>query len=113
MVKPAFGTKMDVATQQASLKFFEDNMKILHPFMPFITEEIWQTMEERTPEQALIIAQYPELKSFDEKITTHFEVAKEIISGIRTIRKDKNISFKEEIALSVLNHEQLATDFDS
>lgn len=50
MVKPVFGTKMDVATQQASLKFFEDNMKILHPFMPFITEEIWQTMEERTPQ---------------------------------------------------------------
>lgn len=66
-----------------------------------------------SPEQALIIAQYPELKSFDEKVTTHFEVTKEIISGIRTIRKDKNISFKEEIALSVLNHEQLTTDFDS
>jgi valyl-tRNA synthetase len=113
MIKPAFGEKMDAHTHQASTKFFEDNMKILHPFMPFITEEIWQSIEERTPEKALIIAQYPEAKKFDKKLIQQFEQVKEIVSGIRTIRKDQNLSFKETIDLSVLNSENFSNQFDT
>jgi len=112
MVKPAFGQPIDTKTQRASLQFFEDNMKILHPFMPFITEEIWQHMGERTPSQALIVAKYPTLKSYDTQIIADFELAKEVISGIRTIRKDKNISFKNSIDLAVINTSKFTTDFD-
>ena len=81
--------------------------------MPFLTEEIWQFTETRTPEQALIIATYPELVSFDEKIIADFEFASEVISGVRKIRKDKNISFKDAIELSVLDNEIASSTFDS
>ena len=80
--------------------------------MPFLTEEIWQHITERTPEKALVIALYPEVKSVNEELITNFEFATEVISGIRTIRKDKNISFKEAIELFVVNNEEYTTGFD-
>lgn len=113
VVKPAYGEKMDLATYKASVQFFENNMKILHPFMPFLTEEIWQYMETRTPEQAIIIAQYPELKEFDSNIISAFETAKEVISGIRTIRKEQNIAFKDKIDFYCINNENFATTMDA
>lgn len=81
--------------------------------MPFLTEEIWQDIAPRTPEQALIIAEYPKVKSFNKALISEFNVAAEVISGIRTIRKDKNISFKETIAFSVLNNDKVSTNFDT
>ena len=81
--------------------------------MPFVTEEIWQQISSRTPQEALIIANYPEEKPFDEGILDEFEFIKEVISGIRTIRKEKNIPFKEEISLSVIDNEHLATKWNS
>jgi valyl-tRNA synthetase len=113
MVKPEFGKPIDLTTLTATLTFFENNMKILHPFMPFISEEVWQFMKERKPEEALIVATYPELKQFDKQIILDFEMLKEIVSGIRTIRKDKNISFKNSIELSVINAENYTNDFDA
>ena len=112
MVKPAFGQPIDAKTLAATNHFFEDNMKMLHPFMPFITEEIWQFMGERTPEEALIISAYPSIKKYNTQIIDDFEIIKEVVSGIRTIRKDKNISFKNTIDLSVLNLDKFTTDFD-
>ena len=112
MVKPAFGKPIDAKTLQATNQFFEDNMKILHPFMPFITEEVWQTMGDRSVEEALIISSYPKQKSFDSTIISNFEVVKDIISGIRTIRKDKNISFKNTIELAILNSDEFTTDYN-
>ncbi len=113
MVKPAFGQPIDPKTLKATNQFFEDNMKILHPFMPFITEEIWQYMGDRTPDEALIVSNYPVQKGYDSKIITDFEMLKEVVSGIRTIRKDKNISFKNTIDLAVMNAEKFTTDFDA
>lgn len=113
MIKPAFGEKMDAKTYRASINFFEDNMKILHPFMPFITEEIWQFLGERTPQEALIIATYPTIKTYNKKMIEEFDFVKDLISGIRTIRKDQNISFKESIVLNVLNNENFTQNFDS
>ncbi len=113
MVKPDYGQPIDSKTLEATNQFFADNMKILHPFMPFITEEIWQFMGERTPEQALIVSDYPKLKSYNTQIISDFEVVKEVVSGIRTIRKDKNISFKNTIDLAVMNTEKFTTDFDA
>ncbi|TBW27566.1 valine--tRNA ligase [Gramella sp. KN1008] len=112
MVKPGYGEPIDVKTYKAVIAILEDNLKILHPFMPFVTEEIWQEITERTPEEALIIAKWPEEKSFDETIIKEFAHAAEVIAGVRKIRKDKNISFKNEIDLSVLNNENTSKTFD-
>ncbi|CEN53155.1 valine--tRNA ligase [Capnocytophaga canis] len=112
MVKPAYGQPIDQKTFAEIIAIFEDNLKLLHPFMPFITEEIWQHITERKPQEALVVAKYPEITSFDEQILAEFETAAEVISGIRTVRKEKNIPFKEEMPLSVLNNEQTATTFD-
>ena len=113
MIKPAFGSPIDTKTYNEVIRLFEDCMKLLHPFMPFVTEEIWQQISSRTPQEALIIANYPEEKPFDEGILDEFEFIKEVISGIRTIRKEKNIPFKEEISLSVIDNEHLTTKWNS
>jgi len=113
MVKPAYGKPIDIKTYQSVISIFENNLKILHPFMPFLTEEIWQYIDERTSEEALIVAKYPESKPIDKTIISEFDFATEVISGIRSIRKEKNISFKERLELSVLNNEKSSSTFDS
>jgi valyl-tRNA synthetase len=113
MVKPAYQQPIDAKTYKAVIEIFENNLKLLHPFMPFLTEEIWHLIEERTPEQALIVAKWPEKKAIDTSIIEDFEMAAEVISGIRTIRKEKNIAFKEVVSLSVMNKENLDSNFDS
>ncbi len=112
MVKPGFGQPMDAKTYQSMISIFENNLKILHPFMPFLTEEIWQYIEDRTPEQALIVAKWPDKETFDQDLIKDFVFASEVISGIRSIRKEKNISFKETISFSVLNNDNVSDTFD-
>ena len=113
MIKPGYQQPIDRVSLNAAIKCLEDNLKILHPFMPFITEEIWQHIENRTPQEALIIASHPEVSAFDEKIIADFEFASEVISGIRKIRKEKNISFKERIQLYVFANEKGGDTFTS
>lgn len=112
IVKPAYQQPIDVKTYKEVISIFEDNLKILHPFMPFITEEIWQTMADRSPEEALIIAKYPMVSEFNKELISEFDFAANIVSGIRTIRKEKNIPFKEVIELSVVNTENYTQNFD-
>lgn len=113
MVKPAYGEPIDAQTYNTVIGILEDNLKILHPFMPFVTEEIWQTIFERKPEEALIVAQWPESVGYDEDLIKNFAHAAEVIAGIRKIRKEKNISYKNEIELKVMNNENSSSDFDS
>ncbi len=113
MIKPAYGQPIDKQTYQAVIAIFEDNLRILHPFMPFLTEEIWQYIEERSSDNALIVAKYPEAKVYDTSIISDFETVKEVISGIRTIRKEKNIAFKNAIDLHVINNEKLSEAYNS
>src|SRR6218665_2421042 len=89
MIKPAYQQPIDRATFDKAIEMLEANLKLLHPFMPFLTEEIWQHIAERTPEEALIIAEYPEIKSFNQKLISDFEFTSEVIAGLRTIRKEK------------------------
>ena len=112
IVKPAYGQPIDAATYNKLISIFEENLKIMHPFMPFITEEIWQAMGERSPEEALIVAKWPEQKSVNEALITEFDFASQVVSGIRSVRKDKNIAFKDAIAFSILNNEQIQPTFD-
>ena len=112
IVKPAFGQPMDKLTFNAVIELLEDNLRILHPFIPFASEEIWQNITERTSAEALIINTYPKQELFDSEIIAQFDMASEVISGVRNIRKDKNISFKDSINLLVLNNEKATDIFD-
>ncbi|MFO7746085.1 MAG: valine--tRNA ligase [Psychroflexus sp.] len=113
LIKPDYKQPIDKLTLDAAIRLFEDNLKILHPFMPFITEEIWHQIEERTPSEALTISSWPAQKDYDEKLITEFAFASEVISGIRTIRKEKNIAFKNHIDLVVINNESASKNLDS
>ncbi|MBP6127648.1 valine--tRNA ligase [Flavobacterium sp.] len=113
MIKPAYQQPIDKATFDKAIEMLENNLKLLHPFMPFLTEEIWQHITERTPEQALIVAEYPKMTSVNSKLIADFDFATDVISGIRTIRKDKNIPFKDVIELRVVNNEKASNYFDS
>ncbi len=113
MVKPGYQQPIDKATFDAIIVLFENNIKILHPFMPFLTEEIWHQIAERNTEEALIVASYPEQKEFDKQLISDFEYTQEVVSAIRNIRKEKNISFKEELVLFVAKKENFNTDFDT
>lgn len=113
MIKPAYQQPIDQVTFEKAIEMLENNLKLLHPFMPFLTEEIWQHIAERTPNQALIISEWPKAKSYDEKLISDFDFTIDVISGIRTIRKDKNIPFKDAIDLKVVNNEKSNSYFDS
>ena len=112
IVKPAYQQPIDAKTYHAIIEVLENNLKVLHPFMPFLTEEIWQYITDRTPEEALIVAKYPIQKEFDAQIISSFEVATDVVSGIRTIRKEKNISFKDAVELFVIDNDKLTKQFD-
>jgi valyl-tRNA synthetase len=112
MVKPSYGQPIDKKTYDAVIEAFENNLKLLHPFMPFLTEEIWQHITERTSEEALIIAKWPDTKNINEKLIEDFSMITDIVSGIRTIRKEKNISFKDAVELFVINNEKSTADLD-
>ena len=113
MIKPAYQQPIDSVTFAKAIEILEVNLKLLNPFMPFLTEEIWHLIKERTPAEALIIAEYPKLTSFNNSIIENFEFATEVISGIRTIRKEKNIAQKDVIELKIINNEKTSSYFDS
>jgi valyl-tRNA synthetase len=113
MIKPAYQQPIDSLTLAKVIEMLENNMKLLHPFMPFLTEEIWQLLAERTQEEALIVSTWPEIKPFNSQLIIDFENTIEVISGIRTIRKDKNIPFKDTIELRILNNDKASTYFDA
>ena len=113
IVKPAYQQPIDKTTFDAIIEVLENNLKVLHPFMPFLSEDIWQYIADRTPEEALIIAKYPIIKDFDAKIIEDFEFATGVVSGLRTIRKDKNISFKDAVELFVIDNDKSTKEFDA
>lgn len=98
-IKPNYGEPISAEVYNKSIAFFEELLKLLHPFMPFLTEELWHSISERTPEQALIISQQKKATDFSEQIIKNFETSKEIISGIRNYRQSKGISPRETVEL--------------
>ena len=101
LIKPEYGQPIDRETYEKVLLLFENNLRILHPFMPFLTEELWHFIAERKPGEALTVSSWPKPNVYDSNQIMDFEFAQEIIGGIRNFRKEKNISFKEEITLYV------------
>ena len=112
MVKPAYGQPIDKVTYDKTLAFFETLLKLLHPFMPFITEELWQHIYDRQPGESIMTQTLVKDMPYNEALIAQFEAVKEVISGIRTIRLQKNIAQKEALALEVTGENPVA-GFDS
>jgi len=111
-IKPGYQQPIDKITFDTVIEMFENNLKVLHPFMPFLTEELWHQIANRSEEQALIVSLYPERKTVDQTILNDFEIAAEVVSGIRTIRKEKNIANKDSIEFFMLHNENTSKRFD-
>ncbi|MBA3901040.1 MAG: valine--tRNA ligase [Bacteroidetes bacterium] len=115
MIKPAFGAPIDVKTYNETIILLESLLKVLHPFMPFISEEIYHCIKERAEKDCIIVANYPKPeKAPDAEILEKFTVASEVVTALRNLRKGKNISYKETLPLYIKANELGAyTSFDS
>jgi valyl-tRNA synthetase len=113
IIKPAYQQPIDAKTYHRIIELFENNLKILHPFMPFITEDLWHQIKKRNKNEALIVSEWPSADTIDQDLLKGFSFSSEVISNIRNIRKQKNIAFKNPINLSIINSEQTDQRFDS
>ena len=112
MIKPAYQTPADAATVAAAKHWFDMLLRLVHPFMPFVTEEIWQDLAPRTAGESIMRAQIPAPAAADEAVLARFELVKEIVSAVRTVRKQKNIANKEQLTLKVMADENYPAEFE-
>jgi valyl-tRNA synthetase len=110
LIKPAYQQPIDAETHRRTLDFFDSLLRLLHPFMPFITEELWQALADRKDGESIMISAMPEAKTADENMLSSFETLKEIISGVRAVRLQKNIPNKEMLELQVIGEHQAEYD---
>ncbi len=108
LIKPAYQQPIDKTTLDATIGFFEKLLKLLHPFMPFITEELYHALGDRAETDSIMVSAMPKAGAIDEALLAQFEQTKEIIAGIRTIRLEKNIPNKEQLALQIVGNDALA-----
>ena len=105
MVKPAYGSPADRKTIDATRHYFDMLMRLIHPFMPFVTEEIWQDLAPRAKGESIMYAPAPAVEQWDEALLARFELVKEAITDIRNVRKQKNIAQKQPLTLKVIADE--------
>lgn len=110
VVKPGYQQPIDAATYRATLDYFDALLRLLHPFMPFITEELWQHIAERGEGESIMTALIPEAKPVDESLIAAFEVTKQIIAGVRTVRLQKNIPNRDALVLQIVGAHDAAND---
>ena len=113
MIKPAYGQPIDRTTYEQTISIFEQLLQQLHPFMPFITEEIWQSLRERQSGESIMVSRFPVSPAYDSRLLAQFESVKQIIVGIRNLRKQNNIAFKESLALKVKQNSRYPEHFAS
>jgi len=113
MIKPGYQHPIDKKTLDATIGFFEDLLKLLQPFTPFVAEELWHLIRERKEGEDIIIASWPEVGEVDQALLSKFTLAEYVISNIRTIRKENNIANKVKIELFVKENKEISKDFDS
>ena len=113
MIKPAYQKPIDKTTLATTLAYFEELLKLLHPFMPFISEEIWSLIANRDVKNRLIVTPWPLANKIDTILLANEAIAAEVISGIRTIRNEKNIANKDQVSLFVKLNEDTDKSFDS
>lgn len=99
IIKPAYQQPVDCETYQVTLHYFDALLRLLHPFMPFITEELWQALQQREDGESITTALQPKEEIIDRDLLTHFEQVKQVIASVRTIRLEKNIPNKETLEL--------------
>ena len=102
MIKPAYGSPIDAATMEATLNYFDILLRLLHPFMPFITEELWQHLAERKDGESIMYARIPEPEQADQALLKAMADVKEIVGGVRNVRKQKNLPNKEQLTLQAV-----------
>ena len=110
MIKPGYQQPIDRATYDATLTYFDALLRMLHPFMPFITEELWQHLYERKEGESIMYARMPEAHPVDDTIIDRFETTKQIVAGVRTIRLQKGIANKEPLTLQIIGAHDHAND---
>ena len=110
VIKPAYQKPIDKKTYEATLGFFDSLLRLLHPFMPFITEELWQALTPRAEKETIIFAESPKAKAVNEDQLKAFDKAKEVVSAVRTIRLQRNIAIKDALALEVLSKHDSSLD---
>ena len=113
MIKPAYGSPCDAATMEATKKMFEQLMLLLHPFMPFVTEEIWQDLAERKEGESICVASMPKAEKADEVALARFALVQEVVSAVRNIRKQKNLPQKEALELKVVRDENYPAEYEA
>jgi valyl-tRNA synthetase len=99
LIKPAYGSPIDAQTHAEVIEIFENNLRLLHPFMPFLSEELWHDIAERTKAEALVVSSWPTETKIDKAVLSIFSHTMEMVSSIRAIRKQKNISMKVPMQL--------------
>ena len=112
IIKPSYGDPIDKKTFDELVNLMEKNLCLLHPFMPFLSEEIWHHLRERSTKQALIVSKWPNIENYDKSFLEDFNFATDVISSIRNIRKQKSIPFKKSIELYVINNMSSSIEFD-
>lgn len=110
MVKPVYGSPIDRLTMEATIGYFDSLLKLLHPFMPFITEELWQHISQRRPGESIMYASTPEAGPVDENILALVQHAQEVVNGVRNVRAVKNIPNKEPLTVNILGSWDSAQD---
>lgn len=110
MVKPAYQQPIDRKTYDATLRYFDALLRMLHPFMPFITEELWQHLYDRKEGESIMTARMPEPQPVDMEIINRFETTKQVVAGIRTIRLQKGIANKEQLTLQIIGAHDHSND---
>ncbi len=113
MIKPAYGSPCDAATMTATKQMFEQLMLLLHPFMPFVTEEIWQDLAERKEGESICVALMPKAGAVDEVALARFSLAQEVVSAVRNVRKQKNLPQKEALELKVVRDENYPSEYEA
>ena len=111
MVKPAYGQPIDAPTFEATRTFFDSLMRVLHPFMPFVTEEIWQDLASRKEGESITVAPMPQPAEADGQLLARFELAREVISSVRNVRNQKNLPQKEALTLKVIADENYPAEY--
>ena len=114
LVKPSYGSPADTATIEATKHFFDQLLRLMHPFMPFITEEIWQDLKPEEGVCSIVIAQQPKAeRKANKRVLARFELAKEVVSAIRNIRKQRNIAQKEALTLRYIADDNFPAEFSA
>jgi valyl-tRNA synthetase len=112
MIKPGYQHPIDDRTLEATKSFFEDILRLIQPFTPFIAEELWHLIRERAEGEDVIVASWPELKASDNLVLGEFNVATEVVTNIRNIRKKNNIANKVKMELYVKANKNMSKSFD-